>query len=88
MQKIIAEKPLNIIISQTTTESVNIMMEQMSKTVAAVKTTAWEGKNVSSEFFLDKDDRKTIPIDVGGNNRLTREAGASKGINYGVFNAI
>jgi hypothetical protein len=40
---IMAAKPLNIIVGQPTTKSMDWMMEQMAQMVAPVKTTAWGG---------------------------------------------
>jgi hypothetical protein len=40
---IMLAKPLNIIVGQPTTKSMNKMMEQMAQMVALVKTTAWGG---------------------------------------------
>ena len=53
---IMAEKPLDKIIEQPTTESMNIMTEQMAKMVDAAKTTAWGGKHGSLALVLDNKD--------------------------------
>jgi hypothetical protein len=38
---IMSAKPLDVILGQPTTKSMNKMMEQMAQMVAPVKTTAW-----------------------------------------------
>ena len=48
-----AEKPLNKIIGQPTTEYMNIMTEPMAKMVSAMKTTVWGGKHGSLELILN-----------------------------------
>ncbi len=40
---IMSAKPLNIIIGQPTTKSMNKMTEQMLQMIAPIKTTAWGG---------------------------------------------
>ena len=55
-----SDKPLNKIIWQPNTKTTNIMMEQMAKMVATVKTTAWWGKHGSLALVLDKDDYRTV----------------------------
>jgi hypothetical protein len=50
---IMAAKPLDTIVGQPTTNSMNQMMEQMVQMVAPVKTTAWGGLHGSLELVLD-----------------------------------
>ena len=44
VQSIIVAKPLDKIFGKPTTETINIMTEEMTKMVPAVKTTTWGGK--------------------------------------------
>ncbi len=53
-------KPLDIIVGQPTTKSMNKMMEQMAQMVAPVKTTAWGGQHGSLTLVLDDTDYKSI----------------------------
>jgi hypothetical protein len=46
-------KPLNVIVGQPTTKSMDRLMEQMAKMVAPVKTTAWGGLHGSLALVLD-----------------------------------
>jgi hypothetical protein len=57
---IMAAKPLDLIIGQPTTETMNKMVEQMTQIVAPVKTTAWEGCHGSLMLVLDKADYSNI----------------------------
>ena len=50
---IMVAKPLNIIVGQPTTESMDRMMEQLAQMVAPVKTTAWGGLHGSLALVLD-----------------------------------
>ena len=50
-----AVKPLDKIIRQPMTDSMNIIMEQMTKMVSTVKTTVLGRKNESLALFLDED---------------------------------
>ena len=43
----------------------NIMTEQIAKTVVTVKKTAWGGKHGSLALVLEEDDYKTVTRDVG-----------------------
>jgi hypothetical protein len=40
---IMVAKPLDVVVGQLTTETMNKMVEQMAQMVAPVKTTAWGG---------------------------------------------
>jgi hypothetical protein len=42
---IMSAKPLDVIVGQPTTESMNKMMEQMAQMVAPIKTTAWGSRH-------------------------------------------
>ena len=57
---IMAAKPLNVIIGQPTTETMNKMVEQMAQMVAPVKTTAWGGHHGSLTLVLDNTDYSSI----------------------------
>jgi hypothetical protein len=43
MSLIMSPKPLDVIVGQPTTESMNKMMKQIAQMVAPIKTTAWGG---------------------------------------------
>ena len=53
---IMSAKPLDIIVGQPTTESMDRMTEQMAQMVAPVKTTAWGGLHGSLALVLDDTD--------------------------------
>ena len=55
-----AVKPLDKKIGQPTTNSMNIMTEQMSKLVSAVKTTARGGKHVYLALVLHEGNYRTF----------------------------
>ncbi len=57
---IMSAKPLDVIIGQPTTASMNKMMEQMAQMVAPVKTTTWGGPRGSLALVLDNTDYKSI----------------------------
>jgi hypothetical protein len=57
---IMAAKPLNVIVGQPTTASMDKMMEQMAQMVAPVKTTTWGGPHGSLALVLDDADYKII----------------------------
>jgi hypothetical protein len=57
---IIAAKPLDVIIGQPTTETMNKMVEQMAQMVAPIKTTAWGGCHGSLALVLDNADYSSI----------------------------
>ncbi len=50
---IMSAKPLDVIVGQPTTKSMNKMMEQMAQMVAPVKTTAWGSQHGSLALVLD-----------------------------------
>ena len=53
---IMTAKPLDIIVGQPTTETMNKTVEQMAQMVAPVKTTAWGGRHGSLALVLDDAD--------------------------------
>jgi hypothetical protein len=53
---IMATKPLDVIIGQPTTATMDKMTEQMAQMVASVKTTAWGGLHGSLALVLDDAD--------------------------------
>jgi hypothetical protein len=57
---IMAAKPLDTILGQPTTESMDRMMEQMVQMVAPVKTTAWGRLLGSLALILDDVDYTTV----------------------------
>jgi hypothetical protein len=57
---IMAAKPLDTIVGQPTTESMDQMTEQMAQMVAPVKTTAWGGLHGSLALALDDVDNDTV----------------------------
>jgi hypothetical protein len=57
---IMAVKPLNTIVGQSTTKSMDWMTEQMAQMVAPVKTTAWGVLHGSLALFLDDVDYATV----------------------------
>jgi hypothetical protein len=57
---IMAVKPLNVIIGQPTTETMNRMIEQMAQMVAPIKTTAWGGCHGSLALVLDNANYSSI----------------------------
>ena len=57
---IMTAKPLDIIVGQPTTETMNKMVEQMPQMVAPVKTTAWGGRHGSLALVLDDADYSSI----------------------------
>ncbi len=57
---IMSAKPLDIIVGQPTTESMDWMTEQMAQMVAPVKTTAWGGLHGSLALVLDDTDYSTV----------------------------
>ena len=50
---LMSTKPLDVIVGQPTTKTINWMMEQMAQMVAPVKTTAWGGLHGSLALILD-----------------------------------
>ncbi len=57
-------KPLDVIISQPTTKSMDRMMEQMAQMVALVKTLAWGGLHGSLALVLDDADYPTVTKNI------------------------
>jgi hypothetical protein len=57
---IMAAKPLNTIVGQPTTKSMDRMTEQMAQMVAPVKTTAWSGLHGSLALVLNDVDYATV----------------------------
>ena len=57
---IMVAKPLDVIVGQPTTVSMDKMMEQMAQMVAPVKTTAWGGLHGSLALILDNADYEII----------------------------
>ena len=57
---IMAAKPLDVIVGQPTTETMNKMVEQMAQKVALVKTTTWGGRHGSLALVLDDADYSSI----------------------------
>ena len=55
-----AAKPLDVIVGQPTTETMNKMVEQMAQMVALVKTTAWGGRHGSLALVLNDADYSSI----------------------------
>ncbi len=60
MSLIMAAKPLDVIIGQLTTETMNKMVEQMAQMVAPIKTTAWGGCHGSLVLVLNNADNSSI----------------------------
>jgi hypothetical protein len=61
---IMLAKPLDVIISQPTTKSMDRMMEQMAQMVALVKTLAWGGLHGSLALVLDDADYPTVTKNI------------------------
>jgi hypothetical protein len=57
---IMSAKPLDVIVGQPTTKSMNKITEQMAQMVAPIKTTAWGGWHGSLALDLDNTDYKSI----------------------------
>jgi hypothetical protein len=57
---IMTAKPLNVIIRQPTTETMNKMVQQMAQMVAPVKTTTWGGPHGSLALVLNNADYSSI----------------------------
>jgi hypothetical protein len=57
---IMAAKPLNTILGQSTTKSMDWMTEQMAQMVAPVKTTAWGRFHGSLALVLDNFNYATV----------------------------
>jgi hypothetical protein len=61
---IMSAKPLNVIVGQPTTKSMDRMMEQMPQMVAPVKTTAWGGLHRSLALVLDQANYATVTKNI------------------------
>jgi hypothetical protein len=61
---IMLAKPLNIIVGQPTTDSMDRMTEQMAQMVAHVKTTAWGGLHGSLALVLDNVDYAMVTKNI------------------------
>ncbi len=57
---IMVAKPLNTIVGQPTTESMDQMMEKMVQVVTPVKTTAWDKLHGSLAWVLEDIDYATV----------------------------
>jgi hypothetical protein len=57
---IMVAKPLDVIVGQPTTASMDKMMEQMAQMVAPVKATAWDRLHGSLPLVLDNADYEII----------------------------
>jgi uncharacterized membrane protein YgcG len=78
---IMAAKPLDIIIGQPTTETMNKMIEQMAQMVAPVKTTAWGGCHGSLALVLNNVDYSSITkVSVTSTTPVTQPDAINKGI--------
>ena len=53
VRNIMEANPLNVIVGQPTNKKINTMTGKMNKMVAAIKTTAWEGKHGSLSLVLE-----------------------------------
>ncbi len=74
-------KPLDVIIGQPTTETINKMVEQMAQMVATVKTTAWGGRHGSLSLVLDGADYSSITkACVTSTTPVTQPDAINKGI--------
>ena len=78
---IMAAKPLNVIIGQPTTETMNRMIEQMAQMVAPIKTTAWGGCHGSLALVLDNADYSNITkARTTSTTPVTQQNAINKGI--------
>jgi hypothetical protein len=78
---IMVAKPLNVIIGQPTTETMNKMVEQMAQMVAPIKTTAWGGCHGSLTHVLnDADYSSIIKVHVTSTTPVTQPDAINKGI--------
>jgi hypothetical protein len=81
---IMAAKPLDIIVGQRTTETMNKIVEQMAQMVAPVKTTAWGGCHGSLALVLDDADYLSI---TKANITSTKPVNQTDTINKGITTA-
>ena len=78
---IMAAKPLDIIVGQPTTDTMNKMVEQMAQMVAPVKTTAWGGHHGSLALVLDDADYSSITkAKITSTKPVTQPDAINKGI--------
>jgi hypothetical protein len=78
---IMAAKPLDVIIRQLTTETMNKMVEQMAQMVAPIKTTAWGGRHGSLALVLNNADYSSITkACVTSTTPVTQPDAINKGI--------
>ncbi len=61
---IMSAKPLNVIVGQPTTNSMDRMMEQTAQMVAPVKSTVWGGLHGSLALVLDDADYATVTKNI------------------------
>jgi hypothetical protein len=61
---ILSAKPLNVIVGQPITKSMDRMTEQVAQMVAPVKTTAWGGLHGSLALVLDDVDYATVTKNI------------------------
>jgi hypothetical protein len=81
MSLIMAAKPLDVIVRQPTTETMNKMVEQMAQMVAPVKTTAWGGRHGSLALVLDDTDYSSITkVRITSTKPVTQPDAINKGI--------
>ncbi len=78
-------KPLDVIVGQLTTKSMNKMMEQMAQIVAPVKTTAWGDRYGSLALVLDNTDYKSITKMTTHTTTLVTQPDA---VNQGITNQL
>jgi hypothetical protein len=78
---IMVAKPLNVIVGQLTTETMNKMVEQMAQMVAPVKTTVWGGCHGSLALVLDNTDYSSITkARIASTKPVTQPDAINKGI--------
>ncbi len=76
-----AAKPLDIIVGQPTTDTMNKMVEQMAQMVAPVKTTPWGGNHGSLALVLDDVDYLSITkAKITSTKPVTQPDAINKGI--------
>ncbi len=76
-------KPLNIIVGQLTTKSMNKMMDRMAQMVAPIKMNAWGGQHGLLALGLDDTDYKSITKSTTQTTALVTQPDA---INRGITN--
>jgi hypothetical protein len=78
---IMAAKPLDNIVGQPTTDTMNKMVEQMAQMVTPVKTTAWGGHHGSLALVLDDADNSSITkAKITSTKPVTQSDAINKGI--------